>query len=566
VKQFLHRTAKLLIQHRIAIFLWLIIAIVIFTNTFHEKYPDEFDNILGGQYLSEGQMLYRDYFTHHGPVPYFIAALLMPFSLGSFVLFRIAYATFLFFFFLFSYLFLRRVLDEKYARLYPLLVLAISVSSTYFWGHMLLADSFAAIVLLPAYFILLSHVYARRTLSRSMHLFLAISFGFALLSSMSYLFMILCIYIVIFCLVYRSPKQYLRHILIYLTPYLVFFILLLLTNSLSDWYRQTIQFNAQFYIYNYPRTPGSNFINPLRYAIVIAQNFFENIHPVLTNISRVDFFYPFNTALAYGNLLFFAILLYQRKYLLGFLLLSTLIFANARSNPLTSQERDYQAAMYITLSFTHTFFGLFVSQRLFSKLSDYFPKVILTIILVPTIILWFFNGLFITRKWFDRVYERYMGLTPLIYDRPQLAPIINATIKPNEYMWIGPFDFEDHFYARGLSPSKYHILLPGMAQNGMVEELQADLQRNKPKLIIYDWHLFILGNAPKDYAPQFLEYLDQNYIRLLEYREPDGTQYKSVAPIELRRDVEAKMYINPQYKDEVIADLLRANIIYRTAP
>jgi hypothetical protein len=171
-----------------------------------------------------------------------------------------------------------------------------------------------------------------------------------------------------------------------------------------------------------------------------------------------------------------------------------------------------------------------------------------------------------TRKWFDRVYERYMGLTPLIYDRPQLAPIINATIKPNEYMWIGPFDFEDHFYARGLPPSKYHILLPGMVQNGMVEELQTDLEIRKPKLIIFDWHLFILGNAPKDYAPQFLEYLNQNYIRLLEYREPDGSQYKSVAPIELRRDVEAKMYINPQYKDEVIADLLRANIIYRTTP
>lgn len=566
MKQLLCRATKLFFQHLIAIFLWLVIAAILFTNTFHEKYPDEFDNILGGQYLSEGQMLYRDYFTHHGPAPYFLAALLIPFSLGSFVFFRVAYAIFLFFFFLLSFLFLRRVLDEQYSRFYPLLVLALAISSTYFWGHMLLADSFAAIILLPAYFILLSQIYAKRTLSRATHLFLAISIALTLLSSMTYLFLVLLIYCVIFCFIYQSPKQYPRLIFIYLSPYLAFFGLLLLTNSLSDWYRQTIEFNAQFYIYNYPRAPGSNFINPLRYAIVITQNFFENIHPVLTNISRVDLFYPFNTALAYGNLLFLIILLYQRKYLLAFLLISTLIFSNARSNPLTSEERDYQAAMYITLSFTHTFFGLFLSQRLFPKISDYFPKVLLTVILVPTIILWFFNGLFVTRKWFDRVYERYMGLTPLIYDRPQLAPIINATIKPNEYMWIGPFDFEDHFYARGLSPSKYHILLPGMAQNGMIEELQSDLEIRKPKLIIFDWHLFILGNAPKDYAPQFLEYLNQNYIRLLEYREPDGSQYKSVAPIELRRDVEAKMYINPDYKDEVIADLLHANIIYRVTP
>jgi hypothetical protein len=154
-----------------------------------------------------------------------------------------------------------------------------------------------------------------------------------------------------------------------------------------------------------------------------------------------------------------------------------------------------------------------------------------------------------------------MGEYPLIYDRPALAPIINAVVEKDDYMWIGPFDFEDLFYAKGKLPSKYHILLPAMAKNDMAQTLLQDIQRTQPKIIIFDWHLFILGNAPRDYAPEFEEYLNNNYIRLLEYQESDGTRYVSTQTIELRRDVEAKMYINPQHKDEVIQDLLNAKII-----
>ena len=61
-------------------------------NALHESYPDEFDNILGGKYILSGSLLYKDYFSHHGPVAYFLSAFILLFSNGSFVIFRILFA------------------------------------------------------------------------------------------------------------------------------------------------------------------------------------------------------------------------------------------------------------------------------------------------------------------------------------------------------------------------------------------------------------------------------------------------------------------------------------------
>src|SRR4051812_25119818 len=70
----------------------------LFINTIHESYPDECDNILGGTYILKGILPYTGFFSHHGPIAYFVAALIASFSGHSFVGFRIFYSIFLLFF------------------------------------------------------------------------------------------------------------------------------------------------------------------------------------------------------------------------------------------------------------------------------------------------------------------------------------------------------------------------------------------------------------------------------------------------------------------------------------
>ena len=85
----------------------LLVLIIFLINGKHEKYPDEFDNILGGRYLLEGKLIYRDWFTHHGPFPYFLSAAINIFSNNSFVNFRFIYSIFLFGLTILSYLFIK---------------------------------------------------------------------------------------------------------------------------------------------------------------------------------------------------------------------------------------------------------------------------------------------------------------------------------------------------------------------------------------------------------------------------------------------------------------------------
>lgn len=548
----------------LALGFFLVLVSIALSNTLHEKYPDEFDNLLGGRYISEGKMIYRDFFTHHGPVPYFITAALIPFTGLSFVNIRLAYAFLLIAVFIYYFSYLNKK-DNQISKLFLIFIPLWLISSVYFWGHMILADNIAAIAFIPVYVLLLISMYKNINLRLPDIILLSITIAIAQLSSLSYTYLSLLCYLAIgVLLLIQAPKikQLFKFALILAAPYLVFLLYLITTGSLSHYYQQNIQFNSQYYIYNYPRAEGSTLINPVRYAIVISYNYIKNTHPLLTNIPRMDLYYPFNTTLAFVNAALIIFMLCKKKWHIAAFLFFALAFMNARSSPVDSGERDYQSAVYITISL---FNMLFVIHLLAKDLNESAKlnaqKIIFTALFLITSILTVFTSIFIFRKWADFSYLKYMGQYPIIYDRPTLAPIINAVVSDNEYMWIGPFDFEDLFYAKGKLPSKYHILLPAMAKNGMAQQLQADIEQKQPKIIIYDWHLFVLGNAPIDYASEFTDYLNNNYIRLLTYQDQNGTQYVSTQPIEFRRDVEAKMYINPEHIDQVVSDLLNAGII-----
>ncbi len=546
----------------------LLLLSILFINTLHVFYPDEFDNILGGWYIAHGRMPYTGFFTHHGPVAYFVAAFIVPFSGQSFVWFRYLYALFIGILLLGGYYIVRKKMDCREYSFYLLFLILYSVASTYFWGHMLLADSLAGYLYLPIYAFILFTVLGKRPLTIRDLGVLSALMALTVLSSLTYIYLIVITSILSLYIYYTSAprklfkKENLKPILVLAAPYLIFLVYLLLTGSLVEYYKQNIAFNAQNYVYNYPRATSSTFINPIRYAIVIAHQFYQSFHGVLVMITRTDAFYPFNTTLAVSNAAILIFLVLKKHYTLAAYILGVMIYSNARSDPLASKETDYQSAVYITISL---FNGVFVLRQLAHELNNnttqFASKLICSALLLIVGFYCTFNSIFIIRKFFDKAYNKYMGTGALIYNRPQLAPIINAAINNEDYMWIGPFDFEDLFYAKGKLPSRYHILIPAMGNSPTImNEMINDFKKNKPKVVIFDQHYFILGKKPAEYAKPFISYLDTNYVKLLDYRS-NGLKYVSVKPIELRRDVEAKMYINKDHVGQVIEKLLKANII-----
>ena len=172
--------------------LFVIVMLGIFLiNTLHQSYPDEFDNILGGWYILHGRLIYTGFFTHHGPVAYFLAALVEIFSGRSFVRFRIVYSIFLLAYFLWTYYFLNKRVGIIKSRPYLYFIPVIGIrSNTYFWGHMLLADSISGFFLTPVYVLMLLKIVYRENLIKKDFVFISVLTALAQLSSLTYTYLI----------------------------------------------------------------------------------------------------------------------------------------------------------------------------------------------------------------------------------------------------------------------------------------------------------------------------------------------------------------------------------------
>jgi hypothetical protein len=543
----------------------LIITAIFLANTFHEAYPDEFDNILGGKYILEGKLIYKEHFTHHGPVAYFLAALIEVFSGISFVRFRIVYSLFLLTLTFGSLHFLKKKFGDRIG-FYHAFIYLLAISATFFWSHMLLADSLSAFLLVPAYLLVLLSLYHQERFHLKDLAFISLFSSLALLSSLSYAYMIGFLYLFAFYLYLKGvgiaqKKQVLKGLAVLTAPFLIFLIYLVLTNSLSDYYQQNFVFNAKYYIYNYPRPEGSGRINPVRYSIIITHNFFNDFAGALVNSKDFNLCFPFPTALALGNLgLIIYLLLFSSPWSALFILLM-LTFANARSNPLTNGDTDYQAAVYIICSLANlTLFLRLTYKKLNEKVATA-QKIILSFLFLFVGVYAFFLALFFQRQFNFKFFDKYMGKAPLIYDRSQIAPIINKLVSPGEFFWIGPFEFEELFYATGKIPSRYHVLLPAM---GKAEEIKktflSDFQKNKPKVIYFDRQCFILGSNPEMYAQFFLDFLDQEYVTLSKYKR-GGKQYVSAVPISEHVNLKTNLYLDKERAEAVIQDLLTQNLI-----
>lgn len=508
IKKFVFRNWKTLV-------FFGIITLILLANSVHNSYPDEFDNILGGHLILKGMLPYRDFFSHHGPLAYFFAAIIDLFAQQSFVRFRVLMVGFFVgMFFLTYYILKRRTEKDDYQVVYIYIPL-IALASTYFWGHMFLADPLSGYLLIPAYGLLFLRMFRGQLLQRADLVIISVFSALTCLMSTTYLYASLVLSAFTFLYHFsvvkvRFNKQLLRKLLsfglIFAAPYLVFALYLLITGSISDYLFQAITYNKNYYIYNYPRPEGSTAFNPARYAIIILNNFLNNYQVLLSTITKTDFMNPYNLTLALTNMVLWLYLLWKRKFLLFGLSFFAIVYATVRSNPLNSQVTDYQSAVYFMLTFFNASFLFYILQ----KEKEWFARLAFIILLIY----WIFNTLFFSMDLWRMSYNRFMGQMPLIYDRPQAAPIINAVVPKNNYCWIGPFQFEEIYYLNCKAPSKYQWILPQFIKSDrLMTGVISDYSKNKADIIVYQRGYSAFG-ASSDYNNFFIDFLEANYTRL----------------------------------------------------
>lgn len=561
---------KLWRSHRKSILLFLVLFALFITNAFHEKYPDEFDSIVGGRYIAEGKVPYRDWFQHHQPGAYVMAAAILPFTGPSFVKFRIGWEAVLYLILVSSYILLRSRLPKRDLTFYVVLLFVIALSGTYFWGHMLLADTLAGYFILPAFALLtLKEIYREKFTGTD--LFIVGVYAFlSWFTSMTYIFIVAALSVYAMYRYGTSEKdgawrRLIRGGAVLAVPYLLFGLYILFTGSLADYYWANITYNTEFYIYNYPRVPGQP-INPVRYAAVIVDRFLNNYLPALWGVIRLPVNDPVQVTLAFSWAVLLGLMIVSGKYLFLLLLLITLVFSNARSNPQTIRETDYQAFVYII---TGMFSGLFAVSFLRETLNHGKPALAKaaaqTVMYLVLLIMWIATPLFFAMKMEQKFFPKYMGTAPIIYSRPQIARFVNALTERDDYAYIGPFEFEELLYLEAKMPSKYHWFLDHAARSKIKDELIADLTINRPKIIVFKRNYTPWGGDASTYNWWMQEFLDKEYFRIFTLNGTlSGRQYRWKIANTENFDIDGTFHFDNRRREEIISDLLRLGYIEET--
>lgn len=551
-------------EHKQVVFLtitfWVVLFLIFYFNTFHEKYPDEFDNILGGKLILSGVFPYSGFFSHHGPVAYFVAGFVQLFTGFSFVAFRIGYSILLFSLTLGTYLFLRRSVSVNETRFYYIFAFLLGCASTYYWLHMLLADSLSAFLILPVFGILFLKMYYQKMFTIVDFVVISIFMLLTLLTAVTYIYVALVVYVMTF-IVYKTnnrknivSKDTGIFILIFALPPVVFLLYLLLTGSLNQYIDQSLVFNQKYYIYNYPGAE-QNGINPLRYALITFQNFMNDYRSLFVQIPHLNFAFPINVTWAVGNIVLLVYLTVKKKFTPGIFLLLVLIFSNMRSSPVDSAEKDYPAAVYVI---TSLFSLCFVISKLYQELGknyEFNKKIIFSALFLLTSVYFLATSLALYSSASQKIFAKYMGTSPLIYDRPEVAPVLNRILMPGQTVWMGPLEFEEMYYTNSTLPTKYHFLIPAMGRSPQAqEEIIKELSENKPDYLWFNRNFAVLGDLPKDYAPFFLEFVEKNYTPLGEV-ETNNQKYKSLIPRTDSVDLEAKLFLRNDKQAELLDNL-----------
>jgi hypothetical protein len=556
-------------QKRVVIGLGLLLLSILLLNTFHEEYPDEYDSIVGGKYISELKVPYRDWFQHHQPGAYMLAAIILPFSGISFVKFRIFLAIFYFLLFGGTYLLIKSRVKNNNLLFYIFLIFSISIASTYFWGQMLLADTLSAYLILPAYALLVMKSYYSEKFNLK-DLFIVNIFAFLTwFTSMTFTYAVfgitayaIYLYIQTAGINRKTFWQIIRPgILVVIIPYLLFFTYFLINGAIKDYYFSNVTYNQEYYIYNYPKKPGVP-VNPIRYAIIIAHDFTNNYISAVAGVAGLSLFDPFVITLSFSGLALIFAVIVKGKYSLAFLILYSLIFANARSNPNSLKETDYQVYMYVLMSLFNGFFTLSVLNQFLSEEKINTPRKIMSMVVYVVLGLYVVStNIIFFQRFFNKYYPKYMGTMPLIYDNPEIAQYVNKIVTRDDYVYIGPFSFKELFYLSTKNqPSKYHWFLDHAVKSKIKTELVADITKNRPKVVVFLRNFAPWGGDASTFNYFFTDFLDKNYFRLFELKLPDH-DYRYTIDNSRNYQIDDSFYYDKNRQDEILKDLLKAGMI-----
>ncbi|OGK20548.1 hypothetical protein A3C23_05110 [Candidatus Roizmanbacteria bacterium RIFCSPHIGHO2_02_FULL_37_13b] len=492
----------------------LITTLVVFIiNAQYVTYPDEFVNLLGGKALLAGKLPYRDFFDNHMPLPWYLSAVLIKMSAGSYIVFR-----FLWSMFQFALLFILGVWIKSQNRslynYYLGFLITFPLLAVYFWLHLYLADSLAVLFFAVIFWLLMTLTLTQKINKKMLYIASLLTFCL-IFSSMTFLYLSGALYLWQLYLLIRSQfdrRSIINFLAFAALPYLVYFVYLVLTGSLSDFIFANFTYNTNQYIGIANYTRGRLF-NPLKFGLALIFNFWHEYIPLLAKLKDLSLNLPIITLSGLAGFLLLLILS-SYSFVLGIIFFLLMSFTAPRSNLQTANETDYQMGVFLVFGLSAAFIAIYYLRRI--KLRDELLNDIKRLSVIMTSVLLLFTFLFLAKNTYEKWYLRYSQAMPSIYDLAPSASFTDEIIGNNDYYWMGPFEPQEMFFVKKAKlASKYPVLLPQYKENGFLKnDFINQLDKTRPTLIIFKTDMGIFMTPAEKFADFLLVWMSDKYTLL----------------------------------------------------
>ncbi len=511
------------------ILLFVVIFIIFKINSNYLSYPDEFVNLLGGLSINKGGIPYKDFFDHHLPFAWYLAAILLKISFNSYTLFRFFWMAFNFLTLLFVGLWIRKNHKNFYIYylgfflLYPLL-------GIYFWFHLYLADSLAVLFFSSIFWLLLVQTLDKKISCRAIFVTSILSFCL-LFSSMTFLYLTAALYLWQLYLVILNKKKWPVFIAVCAAPYLLYFIYLLISGSLYDFYFSNFVYNTKLYI-AIPNYVNGKFFNPVKFALTLIYNFYGNYLTLLSKVRFLDLYLPVGVLAGFSSLSLL-ILLFTKDFFVGFFYFLILSFSAPRSNISSYSETDYQQSLFLVLGVISSFFAIYLLTRLKTKevIVDDLRRLVQLILVVFT----FFTFIFLAYNVYGKFFQMYTQTMPHIISYSYNAQFVDSILDEGDFYWYGPYEPQEEFFIRKARlPGRYPTLLPQFREDDYLKNSFIDqFEKNMPSIIIFKHEASVFMTPALEFGRFFTDWMRDKYTSIENIKgvevlkSPSGFNIKS---------------------------------------
>jgi len=471
-------------------------------------FVDEADNLLGGYMVSKGLLVYKDFYSQHTPLMYYLCGIFSFMGAHSVASFRVYFFFFLSLIWLFMFFRYSKYFGKFTMALFPFLY--IFILGYTFLGNTIVSEQLQSIALVVLFleFLLFERT---RDLKANNLIVISISIFFAVGSAIVSAFPVFVICVGVLTLelywffklklnfgkfIFNSIKRYIILATVVALPFVIIIIIYASQYLLSNAYYQIFTFNTD--VYSKYNGYGTSVLKTLQMPIYMFSSFFEQVINNFSSPNIIDNIQYFIDITA--NFLFVWLMFKRRKKIVGVI---SFIFALMCG---TRGYDNFHAIPYYAV--TSMMIAILIFEIVYIPVKNNLcnnknSRVLIAGASVILIASSFFTNFHMNTK------------DGLFNDGPptKIAGDILKITEKDDKIYMDNLDIYMYLYTERLPASRIASLVPWFAdvyQQTVIE----DLKQSRPKIIVYTPELDVWGRKAKDFEPDVQNYIKNNYTQL----------------------------------------------------